>query len=364
MKKNETMKKIILLLIISFSSFLSIFGTNGFGHSVSIQGEFNVVPCKSYQYIVLPPPPVNYFEKGEWSVQNGHFSDAYGGGTRIRTSETSVDVIWDAGAASGGLSYYFETASGGDYYQGVLAVRIEYATISGFGEIKEDDIATYTANYSNSNNYSINWISVNGKLSIISGQGTKIVKIRADKGIGTDQLKVSFGECLSELKTVKINSATTIISDQTITTNKDFSNRFIKISNTTIKNNAMVNITAEESIVISPSFLAQTGANITIKVTGPGSTLRSSSIEEKKEEDEIEEISEIPLTQYISTLIDEVDAYSQISSVKLYSLTGSVIYFSTSDFDIQTKNIASGIYILEKKYNNGNMNREKVILKR
>ncbi|MDR2057817.1 MAG: T9SS type A sorting domain-containing protein [Dysgonamonadaceae bacterium] len=53
-----------------------------------------------------------------------------------------------------------------------------------------------------------------------------------------------------------------------------------------------------------------------------------------------------------------------VESVKVYSLTGSLIYFSDTRFDIQSLPLNKGIYILEKRYSDGNFRFEKVVLRK
>jgi hypothetical protein len=234
-------------------------------------------------------------------------------------------------------------------------------SISGPGQIELNGTATYTASFSNhSSSTSYNWSSTNGKLSIISGQGTNTVTVQATS-LGTEQLKVSTGG-LNVTKSINIFSNTTNIVGQTITSNVNFSNLFINVSNTTITNNATVNITAEELVTISPSFLAQQGTTVTIKAVGSGGLRSSNSVEDT---DMITDIAEIPIKKTseilsqntpnpfsdrtkISYVISEEAKYSYIN---IYNLQGKIVKhvdineIGKGEIYIESTGLASGMYI-------------------
>ena len=67
------------------------------------------------------------------------------------------------------------------------------------------------------------------------------------------------------------------------------------------------------------------------------------------------------------TGIEALISSETIAAVKIYSLSGSLVYSSeniTNTFDIKAINLNDGIYILEKTDTNGTVSRDKVILKR
>jgi hypothetical protein len=59
-----------------------------------------------------------------------------------------------------------------------------------------------------------------------------------------------------------------------------------------------------------------------------------------------------------------IEEIPRLESIKIYSLTGSLVYFSDIHFDIQSAPLNNGIYILEKRYTDGNFNFEKVVLRK
>lgn len=232
--------------------------------------------------------------------------------------------------------------------------------LNGSSEIKEGSSSTYKADYSShssSTNYT--WSTTNGNVSIISGQGTSSVTIQPKVPEGTETLKVTAGG-LSATKTIKITPlcGITNVTNQTITTNKDFSNCAIVVSGVNIKNNAVVNFTAKDSIVIKPNFVAEKGANVTFKVTGV----------EPRSAEAIEYLLFMePEISRVSTNLDDTQIHNgnpELSSIRIYSTMGALIQSSTSDIDIYSLGLDNGIYIVEKTDTQGNIYRGKIALRR
>jgi hypothetical protein len=124
-------------------------------------------------------------------------------------------------------------------------------------------------------------------------------------------------------------------------------------TNTTINNNATVNVRAREKVVLKPGFWAKPGSTVSLKITNPVSMSSSLALSEETTDDE-------------ATNIFETDGnrYFEISSIQVYSLTGLLVYSSKTNFDLKSTNLNTGIYIVEKMDTEGNIVREKVILKR
>jgi hypothetical protein len=141
-----------------------------------------------------------------------------------------------------------------------------------------------------------------------------------------------------------------------ITTNMNFVfNNSLTLSGTrSIGNNAVVSIRATE-ITINSNFSAAEGTNVTLTATG-SSSLRSASTEDVSDD---ADSAENTITSIVS--VEEAPA---IESIKIYSLTGSLIYTSDSHFDIQSLPLNDGIYILEKRFTGGDFEFQKVILRK
>jgi hypothetical protein len=256
-------------------------------------------------------------------------------------------------------------------------------SISGPNQIEENTTATYTAIISNSSHpvtASYNWTS-NEKLSILSGQGTANITARAGIGAGIGQLNVIVGG-ISASKSMNITlhlSDTTNIFNQTITSNVNYSNRFINVSNTTIANNATVNITAEESITISPPFLAQQGTTVTIKVT-ESSILRSSNNIDNT--DIVMDMAKIPvrkgsaiLSQNVPNPFSDRTMISYVipeeakdSYINIYDLQGKIVKhvdinkLGTGKIYIESTDLVSGMYIYSLFINDIRENTKRMIV--
>jgi hypothetical protein len=139
-----------------------------------------------------------------------------------------------------------------------------------------------------------------------------------------------------------------------ITSNMSFTfNNSITLSGTrSISNNAVVSIQATE-ITINSGFSVAQGTNVTITATGSNG-LRSASTEEVSDD--------IDFDGNTITSVADIEEVSSLESIKIYSLTGFLIYYSDTQFDIQFIPLNKGIYILEKKYISGEIKREKVII--
>jgi hypothetical protein len=143
-----------------------------------------------------------------------------------------------------------------------------------------------------------------------------------------------------------------------ITSNMSFVfNNSLTLSGTrSISNNAIVSIQAPE-ITINSTFSVIEGTIVTLTATGSSNLLRSGSIEDASDADS-------GFAENTVTSIADIKEIPTVESVKVYSLTGSLIYFSDTHFDIQSLPLNKGIYILEKRYSDGNFSFEKVVLRK
>lgn len=220
----------------------------------------------------------------------------------------------------------------------------------------EGKTTTYTANYSNHTSSTVyNWTSSTGNLSVISGNGTNTITVRG-AAAGSSTLKVTAGSSASATKLVEVTSSTTIISNEIIRTNKSFSNKNLQIYNVEVLDNAVVNFIAEELVHITPGFYAKEGTTVTIKATG--SALRSSFASEAPQ------LLEVASEEYSLVSLVDNPVEAKIVSLKVYSLTGMLLYSSDTDFELSLLDLSDGIYIVERSYDNGEIKRKKSYLKK
>lgn len=362
------MNKYILLIILALG-----FTQLSFSQHLSANANGTVFTTGSEMYFEFIAPDYNSWYQMKATITNGVFRNSrnpnvsIGNNIDCQFQERTVNACCDniifndiEGTAVLTIKIFKPVNSLNPIYSYTRTYTIKKPVtlaISGPVEIKNGSTATYTANYTGtSTNYQ--WSTTSGKLNIISGQGTKTITVSPNITEGTDQLKVTVGG-MSATKNVTITSLTTNITNQTITSNKNFSNSIINISNTTITNNAIVNITAEESVTITPNFLAQQGTTVVIKA---GSGLKSDAIVE----DETILTSELPVSEQLYDMplsVSKIDETGQPSLIKVYSITGMVVYSSSSNFDLKSANIKNGIYIIEKTDIDGNIKYEKVHLR-
>jgi len=118
----------------------------------------------------------------------------------------------------------------------------------------------------------------------------------------------------------------------------------ITMSNTNIGGNATVKIVAKQ-ITINPGFSTALGANVIIEAT----ILRSAVAEESEFEEEG------------TTALNEVTFESEIERIIVYSITGMPVYTSSGNVDISLLPLIDGVYIIEKQYADGSIEREKII---
>jgi hypothetical protein len=123
----------------------------------------------------------------------------------------------------------------------------------------------------------------------------------------------------------------------------------LTLSNASVGNNFTVKIVAQQ-ITINPPFSIGAGANVTIEAMA-SPVLRSDSY--------YEELSEKEVTTSLETL----ELESAIKSIKVYTITGQIVYFSETNTDIYSIGLNQGVYIIQKEYNSGNVVKEKVIRK-
>lgn len=212
----------------------------------------------------------------------------------------------------------------------------------------------YTANYSNHNS-SAKYAWTTDKPATILYQGTQRIGLRtASEGVLT--LTVT-ADGISATKRIVVvppppPCGVTKVSDLSITSNKSYENCGIVISNINIKNNAVVNFTAKDSIVIKSNFIAEKGTTVTFKTTGH--ELRNMIIEDIEQNDIMS--SDLDLNQTQNTNPTTI-------SVKVYSTMGTLIHSSFSDIDIYSLGFNNGIYIIEKTDEFGGISREKIFLK-
>jgi hypothetical protein len=161
----------------------------------------------------------------------------------------------------------------------------------------------------------------------------------------------------SSCNTIYINNKTypSTIQELLGITTFNFYGCNIEIANTTIKSNATVNIQAQEQIVLKPGFSAQSGSHVSIKIITPSIGYSMPSFASAPESKEIS-----------GEIISEITHPEEISSttlIKVYSLTGVMVYSSTTNFDLKTLTLSEGVYIVEKTDMKGTIHREKLLLK-
>ncbi|GHU68775.1 hypothetical protein FACS189413_06440 [Bacteroidia bacterium] len=106
------------------------------------------------------------------------------------------------------------------------------------------------------------------------------------------------------------------------------------------------------SIVLKPGFWAKAGSNVSIKITVAGTSFVAANHSQTEEE----------TTEYAITHTQDITSSTDWVLMNIYSLTGSMVYQSNINFELQSLPLRKGIYIVEKIDNLGNAVREKVIL--
>lgn len=130
----------------------------------------------------------------------------------------------------------------------------------------------------------------------------------------------------------------------------------VQLKNTIVRNtNTRLNVIAKDIVIIKPGFTASEGTLVNIKIATP--TLRS-DIDIQNEENYYnnEEFTDVEI-------IPEV-IQSEVITMKIYSVTGVLLYASETNFEIINAQLDNGVYVIEKVYDDGSYKREKVILKR
>jgi hypothetical protein len=152
---------------------------------------------------------------------------------------------------------------------------------------------------------------------------------------------------------VTITSNTLNVSNQTITTNKSYSSNKINISNTTISSNATVSFTAQEKIVISPYFRAAAGTKVTFNIA----TTRNAAFTKSSANEENAIFEENTIREIIHEKV-------LICEVRIYSISGILVYTSKSEADVDMNSIglSQGVYILEEKDIEGKVTRRKIYI--
>lgn len=151
-----------------------------------------------------------------------------------------------------------------------------------------------------------------------------------------------------------------LITNQTITTSKNFSACNLTVSNTTISNNATVVLLGDESVVLKPTFKAQQGTTVVVQVNNNSNSIGLRSASLANDTNEATSLEAEALVQdvdvYPNPVIDivNIDGYEAVTSLQLYSSSGSLVM--KQDFANQTldmSHLPEGIYILKLQTANG-----------
>ncbi|WP_085535361.1 T9SS type A sorting domain-containing protein [Massilibacteroides vaginae] len=243
-------------------------------------------------------------------------------------------------------------------------------------EMQENTTATFTADYSKHTSSSKYTWGVASGLSIVSGQGTNKVTVRAGTALGSKQISVSTGN-LKTNKNVNITSSTLNINNLSITSNKSFSGEAINITNTAILNNAVVSFTANSAVNIKPNFHARQGTTVTI--TALGNTLHSSYVNNSIADTfpvldfvnknvigdakaEVRSVLNNNILSITQNVLDDV-----IDRIEIYNISGALIHrrkVSNNIEDFNMHNCNNGIYIITIHYKRGKVLSRKIILRR
>lgn len=134
-----------------------------------------------------------------------------------------------------------------------------------------------------------------------------------------------------------------------ITTNQTYiCTDYLTISNSIIGNNATVTIKARE-VTINPGFATTPGTNVTI--TASANPMTSDTYEQQ---------AVVMETQ--STDMDVIPLVKEVKAIKIYAVTGQLLYSSDNNTDIYSVGLSSGIYIVQKEYDTEELDQEKIVI--
>lgn len=120
-------------------------------------------------------------------------------------------------------------------------------------------------------------------------------------------------------------------------------------NNFAITNNATVRLIAKE-IIINPGFSSEFGTDVSIEAMAtPALRSDKETYEEKGYIDS-------------ATAIDTPEATPTIRSLKIYTITGQLVYSSETHMDLYSVGLSPSVYIIQKEMDNGEIQREKIIL--
>ncbi|MCD7972187.1 MAG: hypothetical protein LUG18_05900 [Candidatus Azobacteroides sp.] len=124
-----------------------------------------------------------------------------------------------------------------------------------------------------------------------------------------------------------------ILNNQNILFDAHYFASIIQVDNVHISNHAVVNLIGEEKVSLT-NFSTEGAERVVIQASGNISSVSS----------------------------PEVTA--ELIALKVYSIHGIPVYYSEKQFDLKEMNPEEGVYILEKRYSNGEVIREQLLWKR
>jgi len=290
-------------------------------------------------------------------VKNAHKSGILLRINMVSNNESSTGTVFDAKNSNIVLAIAY-----------TIATPSASVSIAGDASIKQGSTATYTATYTGSGTPTYSW-NVSSGLSIVSGQGTKTVVIKANAA-GNQSVKVAAGTA-SDTKNVTVTSDVTAITNQIISSNINYSNRVINITNSSVTNKATVNFTANQLITITPNSWFLAGTKVKFKATG--TTLRSEDLfglPEVLATDLTSEIFKDQISIYPVPVKNELNinlgsSLDLVKELHLYNSVGALIERRTpfSNLEqIDMQRYSNGFYILRIVYKDGTVESQKLIL--
>lgn len=138
------------------------------------------------------------------------------------------------------------------------------------------------------------------------------------------------------------------LNGHNITSSDTYSGCIVKIENTTITNNAKVNIIGEEYVVIKAPFTATAGTDVTIKIGS--STLRSvtstdigNEIQPLEQTESLEQTVDI----YPNPVTDVLYLNQKAESVQMYNTNGRLVKTARDVSQIEVNELSAGLYIVK-----------------
>lgn len=346
-------------------------GTYSVGYNEKVTFQCQAFPEKINTHLTLKVSIENASHVG--SVENLEYS-ATGGLNqifdvyfRVPSTQATIKIMWYQGSIGGENKIW-------KYNVGAEPTPQPTLRMSGPSEMPENSMASFVAYYSESTSATkYNW-SVSGGLSITQGQGSNKITVKSGQGEGTGVINVSTNG-LNSSRYVKITSSTLNISNQTITSNKDYSAEAINISNTTISNNATVNFVANNSIIIKPKFHAQQGTRVLIRATNTAYRsmednffVNTPQIMVHFDED-LDNYKTIVRNytdkNFLTVKINSVE--NTVDLIEVYSLSGVLMHrrkVSNTEENFDMSSCSNGIYIVRTIFKNGRFTSNKILLKK